>query len=517
MKKIILLLYLAFPWSMFSQQYVPFLTENEEWNVRYTTTPEDFPGAHSTRLLKYTLRGDTMIDNVTYKRVCLIVGTPENPVYVGVGGLRESNKQIFYVGQGYIRDASATNQQRIKKTTECGFSTVSSNSGYETLLYDFNAQEGDLVQWGYENGTIEKIDSILIGHSYRKTYRFKYTNDLVIEGIGNVTSGLFGWVTPIPMCGGGFEFEHICFSQNGEALYFNPTYVDCNSTEKWDDKKYFTQGDRWTQYNIITYLYPQYYSRINSKNQYFLGADTLIAGKNYHNIIENTPNDLHHPQKHYGGVREENGKVYVNFGDNSTEEFVLYDYTLKVGDSLHLKLNMYPLRPYPTVSRIDTIQLLNGEKRKVFRFNSFSYIEGIGNPAGIFNYQLDVCTCDPFYTTSLACFKTSSEELYKDSYWCADGNCCGVLVGMNEIQADEVQSTLFPNPAFDFTKLTITNSKGPCTSVEIMDFQGRKINTIPSSLGANDIDIDLSTYRAGIYFVMVRYADRSESHKLIKL
>ena len=30
---------------------------------------------------------------------------------------------------------------------------------------------------GYENGTIEKIDSILIGHSYRKTYRFKYTND----------------------------------------------------------------------------------------------------------------------------------------------------------------------------------------------------------------------------------------------------------------------------------------------------------------------------------------------------
>ena len=159
---------------------------------------------------------------------------------------------------------------------------------------------------------------------------------------------------------------------------------------------------------------------------------------------------------------------------------------------------------------------MTGEKRKMFYCNDFSYIEGIGSTDGLFRPLSYMCTCDPDIEPVLACFKSETDELYTDKYWCADGNCCGVLTGINDPKADNVRSSLYPNPATDRVKIDFSNSNDPCTSVEIMDFQGRKISSLPVS-ETNGMTIDVSKYHAGIYFILVRYANGFETHKLIKL
>ena len=210
MKQIILCLLFVGSVAIQSQKYVPFPSGNAQWKVFYASSINDAP--MDTTLLQYSLQGDTTINGTVYRKMCRNIGTIANPLYKSVGGLREQDKKIYYYsGYGY--------------TTYTG----SFISGSEKLLYDFNKKIGDVVaidQWrGY---TITKIDSVKIGNEYRKRY-----NDCIIEGIGDVNQGLLSMITDIPTCSMcHFEWHFVCFSQNGESLFKNPIYVDCNSVLK---------------------------------------------------------------------------------------------------------------------------------------------------------------------------------------------------------------------------------------------------------------------------------------------
>ena len=113
-------LLILFSTITFSQKYVPFPTENAEWHVRYISMSYP-PLIYDTTLLKYSLRGDTLINSIVYKKVCRNVGTNTQPKYLGIGGLREQNKRIYYLGGDYL-----------------------SHQGYdnEILLYDFTLVSG---------------------------------------------------------------------------------------------------------------------------------------------------------------------------------------------------------------------------------------------------------------------------------------------------------------------------------------------------------------------------------------
>ncbi|MDD4971791.1 MAG: T9SS type A sorting domain-containing protein [Paludibacter sp.] len=493
----------GFAWS---QKYVPFPTENAEWNISYCTAPLGFQDAESCEIKNYSLGSDSIINNLKYKKLLL------NHSGI-IGFLREENKKIYYIGSGFTNYGASYSPQMLEKIKTCSPSFTKSNEN-EYLLYDFNAKEGDDIAWGQEYNHIDKIDSVLIGNSYRKRFTFRNNSDVIIEGIGSVVKGLLSYVSPIADCSDYMTWwNSICFSQNGQTMYQNPAYVNCNSTEKWTEKKFYAQGDRWTEYIILNSCWDSY-TRVDDKIQYNLEKDTLLGAKVYHKMTKYTPNNLQQLITYVGGMREENGKVYIKYDNN--DEFLLYDFTVKAGDTIHSTAPGGPLMQLTVVYKVDTVQLLNGEKRKLFHCNYFSYIEGIGSPEGFFAPLEYMCTCCPYYTTSLACFKTPWEELYKDTYWCADGNCCGVLVGIQEAKAEIVRSSIHPNPANDIVTLEFATGTERCTSVEIMDFQGRQINTLPVS-GNNVMTIDVSNYHAGIYFILVRYAKGCESHKLIKL
>ncbi len=216
MKQITLIFGLIFiiSQSLKSQDYVPFPTENVNWNVLYAGTCAEMPP--DTLILRYTIRGDTMIGEIQYLKLCLETGDTINPQIQTIGALREYDKKIYYIGETIVSDMS----------------------GGEYLLYDFTKQIGDTIKhdsYGEFYSTILDIDSVLIGNSYRK--RFKVDNhwfyqnpDYIIEGIGSVKNGLLGHISEIPTCGTHF-WEHICFEENGIVKYLNPSFSDCFASD----------------------------------------------------------------------------------------------------------------------------------------------------------------------------------------------------------------------------------------------------------------------------------------------
>ena len=483
-----------------SQKYVPFTTDSAEWNIYNSYTPEEFQQVNEISLLNYTLRGDTIIGSTTYKKVCLNAGTNETPVYIGVGGLREQDKKIYYVGAGFTRSAFKVNSRKMQQIKSCSSATLTENNEY--LLYDFNVKVGDEVNWG-RTDIIDKIDSVLIGDTFRKTYTFKNSKELVIEGIGNVNSGLLGWITGVPMCGGSWNWEFISYGMKNQWLFKNPVYLDCNSTEKLGKKKYFGNDNLWYYKEDIVQGNDIHFTVSSTES---LSGDTLIKGKSY---MEFSGGNI--------GIRENNQKVYAIL--NNTEqpdEFLLYDFSVHVGDTIHSTAIHGTLSRLPVVTRIDTITLRNGEKRKKIYINEDIWIEGIGSLYGFFKPYKETLTCD-CGGLDLISFTRNDSLIYHNTALCSSLWFCTNPVDANPVvHEDNLNVTVSPNPVINFVKIDFTYSNKKCVRVEIMNFQGQIIKS-ELYTGGKEMTIDLSSYRAGIYFVMIRYTDATELHKIIKI
>ena len=197
--------------SLLGQKYFPFPYNNVYWNV-YLVSGCDQDSPPDTMLLRYTIHGDTIINEIAYHKLCLAKGDTVNPTLEPIGGLREESKRVYYIGN-----------------TILGLHTEQ-----EFLLYDFTDEINDTIEHssdGVFSSIILDIDSILIGDQYRKRYKvnngWRYHNpDYIIEGIGSVVNGLLGHISDIPTCGTHY-WEHVCFNENGQVVYQNPTFTDC--------------------------------------------------------------------------------------------------------------------------------------------------------------------------------------------------------------------------------------------------------------------------------------------------
>ena len=191
------------------QVYHPFPVKNVKWTNYLEFGLSEKPP--DTTILCYVFNGDTTIKSIVYSRLCLQSGDSLHPLFRGIGGLRENNKKIYYVGSDLL-----------------GFP-----SDNEVLLYDFSAKAGDTVYHAdYFKTIILSIDSVLIDSSYRKRFKinsnnnFHFKDEYWVEGIGNMRNGLLGHITHIPTCC--FEYwESICFSENGRVKYLNSRFNDC--------------------------------------------------------------------------------------------------------------------------------------------------------------------------------------------------------------------------------------------------------------------------------------------------
>jgi hypothetical protein len=193
-----------------SQEYFQFPTKDVNWNVYLISSCDE--SSPDTILLRYTIHGDTTINENLYHKLCLECGDTSNPVINPIGGLRENDKKVYFIGKDFL--------------------------GYEyyeeVLLYDFSKQIGDTIKHSSDGifySVIEDIDSIIIDGMYRKRFQvnnhwFYHNPDYIIEGIGSVQNGLLGHITMIPTCGYHY-WEHICFREEGIIKYLNPSFEDC--------------------------------------------------------------------------------------------------------------------------------------------------------------------------------------------------------------------------------------------------------------------------------------------------
>jgi hypothetical protein len=201
---------LAFTPVLKSQNYVPFPTEHVHWNVFYAGTCEE--KAPDTTLLRYAIYGDTIINEVLYKKLCLESGDTLNPDVRAIGGIREENKQIFYNGE----------------------TIYTGTDSWEYLLYDFTKRVGDTIKHHPQRGfysVVLGIDSVWVDGVFRKRYEvdnhwFFHNPDYIIEGIGSVKNGHLGHISDIPTCGTHY-WEFICFKENNEVKYLNPSFSGC--------------------------------------------------------------------------------------------------------------------------------------------------------------------------------------------------------------------------------------------------------------------------------------------------
>jgi len=219
MKKTFLFLAILFSIKNYGTQYVPLVSENVEWQVLNTTYPYEFQMAKTITHQIYTLHGDTVIGNLAYKKFCLKINTDDQPIYRYYGAIREQNKTIYYIGNGYFTSSPYFNlsPSKVKAMNECLSSY--NNDGQEVVLYDFNSKPGDYIQWGYNNKQISYEDSVLVGNSYRRRLHLS-DNDVIIEGIGSVMNSLLFFVTPMPICSDYFNnWEFEAFISNGTTLY----------------------------------------------------------------------------------------------------------------------------------------------------------------------------------------------------------------------------------------------------------------------------------------------------------
>jgi hypothetical protein len=214
MKKIVQLLAVifAFSFNLNGQEYYPFPTENVFWNVYLEFSLYESPA--DTFLLRYTLRGDTAINQVTYKKLCIESGDTINPIIKPIGGLREEEKQIFFVGDDYL---GYTHEE-------------------ELLLYDFSKGIGDTIfHDNYDTfySVVENIDTVDISGENRRRFKIKTCNNYYfedeeywIEGIGSIKNSLLGHITMIPTCCYQY-WEHVCFRVIGGIEYLNPSFDEC--------------------------------------------------------------------------------------------------------------------------------------------------------------------------------------------------------------------------------------------------------------------------------------------------
>lgn len=238
---------------------------------------------------------------------------------------------------------------------------------------------------------------------------------------------------------------------------------------------------------------------------YFTDGDTIVDGLNYKIL------DGYHYISRTFLLREdlELKKVYLNLVQSSgNREFLLYDFSMAVGDSIDIK---NPISPFPENAgyyKVDSIvnkPLVDGNLYKHLYLSPTSsntisstpatWIEGIGS-LSIINAPGGFPDIDG--VGYLTCFFKNGELFYSNEYGTSE--CEPIILGnvpdYNALQ----QATM--NTIIKDGKGTVENARD-VELVDVFDLNGKKLMSI-NAHGIETIDLDFSSFSAGMYLVLAR-------------
>lgn len=237
-------------------------------------------------------------------------------------------------------------------------------------------------------------------------------------------------------------------------------------------------------------------------------GDTIIGGITYKKFMESwdAPSEI---WTYHSAFREdETGKVYGIQGWE-IEEQLFYDFDLEPGDDFNF---FFPGSSFPIimhVTDVDSVTLLNGEKRKRIMFDNEQWIEGIGSTFGIpfvaYHWNLFDLTYE------LNCFYTDDELLYKHGSY---ETCWYTTVGIEDNLPEPVWM-VSPNPFEDSFTIQPEKAFDLGVEVRISNLQGTVLETHHHT--NNEKIIAGKNLKKGFYLVQI-FENRRLMHvdKLIK-
>ncbi|XZF16167.1 T9SS type A sorting domain-containing protein [Chitinophagaceae bacterium MMS25-I14] len=243
-------------------------------------------------------------------------------------------------------------------------------------------------------------------------------------------------------------------------------------------------------------------------NQYsyigFDNSDTVIGGVTYRKMYETTNDKVFDASEYIGALRQDTAarKVYF-FAKGAGAEHLLYDFSLKVGDTAHFYNGTSAV-----VDSIDTI-LVDNAPRRFFRFSmgggsnpisaSSGWIEGIGNNVvgGLFGNPLMLATCS--CNSYTVCFKQNGNWIYHNgTYFGGIADCDAAPLGVTVIVCPLAGVvSIYPNPVTGTSHLQVSGL-GNNAQLCIYNITGIKVKTF-SVTGNTDITLNKNDYPAGIY------------------
>ena len=201
-------------------------------------------------------------------------------------------------------------------------------------------------------------------------------------------------------------------------------------------------------------------------------------------------------------VREENGIVY-RYDTDTSQEYIMYDFTLEVGDTFEFPDVMYNSfcgylefynGPLDMMVTERTTEFIAGQDRVVITFDYISerniqcqWIEGIGSTLG-FDPVGDVIDIGSHY---LVCFTENGTTYFFNNASACDNTTLSVSDNLKH------QIVLAPNPVENISILQLPSELNIDT-VRIFDITGRVISE--EIITKDYMTINAMDHAAGIYF-----------------
>ncbi len=249
--------------------------------------------------------------------------------------------------------------------------------------------------------------------------------------------------------------------------------------------------------------------------KYGIPGDTSILSENYR-MISLSDDSVFYPDSsiYYCAVRESNKKWYF-VEQNSTQEKLLYDFSINTGDTVQIDNPWSNGVNELKVDTVDSVFIYN-EFRKRILLNSLSantfdaWIEGIGSIYGLF-YSGGDFNNENF---QLICFEHLDMLWYINS----PNGACFIKdpLSSGSIKIESPEFTIYPNPFHD--KLTIVATEHTCGPVKVEIFTIHGVKEFSEAFNLqNKKDIPLNTsLTSGVYFLRIQSNIESVVYKVVK-
>lgn len=256
--------------------------------------------------------------------------------------------------------------------------------------------------------------------------------------------------------------------------------------------------------------------------KFSISGDTVINNKTYKKYYRTTGDSVFafENASYYAAVREDSNKKIRGIKHDSQTEYLLYDFSLEIGDSVYVSpfenLNPYGIDSIGLLVLDTDSVLINETYRKRYKFTTLDWnsnwwtyeywIEGIGSDYGLFSggtFVPGACkSVQDIYFYRLLCYQEGDYiEYFAPEY--LNSSTCFVPVpsGIVDREKKEPDVKLFPNPVIGQSNLVIKDFTDKSLFVSFYNLYGQKIKT--DLIKAGKLEINKDSFKKGIYLYMI--------------